>query len=72
MQITGLPDEADDDTPITLLLTKEEPVNYDPEPKTEDPTVQVINGKLDLFLRYLTYQKKTLSDEKIFKYLFSQ
>jgi hypothetical protein len=43
MQITGLPEEADDDTPITLLLTKEEPVNYD-EP--EDPaTVQVINGK---------------------------
>jgi hypothetical protein len=44
MQITGLLEEADDDTPITLLLTKEEPVNYDHEP--EDPaTVQVINGK---------------------------
>jgi hypothetical protein len=42
MQITGLPEEADDDTPITLLLTKEEPVYYEPE----DPaTVQVINGK---------------------------
>lgn len=41
MQITGLSDEADDDMPITLLLTKEEPVHYEPE----DPTVQVINGK---------------------------
>ncbi|CBY31730.1 unnamed protein product [Oikopleura dioica] len=39
MQITGLSEEADDDMPITLLLTKEEPVHYEPE----DPTVQVIN-----------------------------
>lgn len=38
MQITGMADnDADDDMPITLLLTKEEPVN-------DEPTVQVING----------------------------
>ena len=51
MQITGLPEEADDDTPITLLLTKEEPVYYD-EP--EDPaTVQVING--NFFYLFFTF-----------------
>jgi len=59
MQITGLPEEADDDTPITLLLTKEEPVNYDHEP--EDPaTVQVINVNED-------QSSKTISVSEVFE-----
>ena len=58
MQITGLPEEADDDTPITLLLTKEEPVNYD-EP--EDPaTVQVINGKFFCLFFSFFFRKSRL------------
>ncbi|CAG5105738.1 Oidioi.mRNA.OKI2018_I69.chr1.g2408.t2.cds [Oikopleura dioica] len=38
----GIQDEGDDDTPITLLLAKEEPVD-DEANAIEDPTVQVIN-----------------------------
>ena len=46
MQITGVPDDGDDDTPITLLLAKEEPIDEDAN-TVDDPTVQVINGNVN-------------------------
>ena len=54
MQLTGIQDEGDDDTPITLLLAKEEPID-DEANAIEDPTVQVINGKLHVYNVFINW-----------------